>query len=200
MRCTTVAFLVSFAGTAAAQDNSWMLDRAHSRIQFEVIHMALSEVAGTFKEYDITFVSSNEDFSDAKINAMISVASINTENERRDNHLRSDDFFNAEAFPMITFASTSFQHIEGNKYRILGDLTIRDVTKSVAFEAEHKGTIRTPQGIVTGWTATKKINCFDYNLKWNRVIEKVGLVAGRDVTITLNLEFRKQARSGPSGG
>ncbi|MEP0822822.1 MAG: YceI family protein [Ignavibacterium sp.] len=196
MRSVSLAILtwVGLAmGTAYGQEDQWTLDKAHSRVQFDVTHMALSEVTGTFKEFDITFQSAKDDFSDAKISAVIQVASISTDNERRDNHLRSDDFFNAEAFPTITFASTAFQRVEGNKYRIVGDLTIRDVTKSVTFSAEHKGTIKTPQGLVTGWTVTATINRFDYNLKWDRMIENVGLVAGKEVTITLKLEFRKRA-------
>lgn len=176
---------------ALGQEKGWTLDKSHSKIEFAIVHMALSEVTGRFKEFDLTFTSSKEDFSDAVVNATINVASISTDQERRDNHLKGDDFFNAVEFPTITLIGKSFDKVDEKKYRITGDLTIRDVTKSVTFDAEYKGTIATQQGSVMGWKASTVINRFDYNLKWNRMIENVGLVAGENVTISLNLEFRK---------
>jgi polyisoprenoid-binding protein YceI len=174
------------------QEKGWTLDKSHSKVEFSVVHMALSEVTGRFKEFDLTFTFAKEDFSDAVVNATISTVSITTDHERRDNHLKGDDFFNVVQYPTITFAGKSFEKGDGNRYKITGDLTIRDSTKTVTFDAEYKGTITTQQGPVMGWKAMTVINRFDFNLKWNRMIENVGLVAGQDVTITLNLEFRKQ--------
>jgi polyisoprenoid-binding protein YceI len=174
------------------QEKGWTLDKSHSKVEFSVVHMALSEVTGRFKEFDLTFTFAKEDFSDAVVNVTISTVSITTDHERRDNHLKGDDFFNVVQYPTITFAGKSFEKGDGNRYKITGDLTIRDSTKTVTFDAEYKGTITTQQGPVMGWKAMTVINRFDFNLKWNRMIENVGLVAGQDVTITLNLEFRKQ--------
>jgi len=185
-----IAFIGIFP--AMGQEKGWTLDKSHSKVEFTIVHMALSEVSGRFKEFDITFASSKEDFSDAAINATINVASITTDQERRDNHLKSNDFFDAVQFPTITFAGKSFEKVDEKKYRIIGDLTIKGVTKAVTFNAEHKGTLSTQQGPVMGWKATTTINRFDFNLKWNAMIENVGLVAGEDVTISLNLELRKQ--------
>ncbi|MEX2115407.1 MAG: YceI family protein [Bacteroidota bacterium] len=174
-----------------AQDNAWKLDKAHSAVTFAIEHMAISEVTGRFKDFEIILTSSKEDFSDAQVKAAINVGSLSTDNESRDNHLKSDDFFNAAQYPTITFTSKSFEKVEGKKYKITGDLTIRDVTRTVTFDANYRGTIKTQQGTVTGWSATTAIDRFDYNLKWSRAIENVGLVAGRTVTITMNLEFKK---------
>jgi polyisoprenoid-binding protein YceI len=173
------------------QEKGWTLDKSHSKVEFSIVHMALSEVTGRFKEFDITFTSSQENFSDAMVNATINVASISTDQERRDNHLKGEDFFNAADYPTIQFTGKSFDKVDEKKYKITGELTIRDVTKTVIFDAEYRGMITTQQGSVMGWKASTTIDRFDFNLKWNRMIENVGLVAGKDVTITLNLEFRK---------
>lgn len=178
-------------GFLMAQGGDWKLDKAHSGIRFDVTHMALSEVSGIFEEYDITFASSEEDFSDARIHAVIEAASINTANDRRDNHLRSDDFFAADSFPQITFTSTDVQRREGSLYAITGDLTIRGITNTVTFDAEHKGSLKTPRGVVMGWTARTTIDRFAFGLKWGRIIENVGLAVGREVKITLNVRFTR---------
>ena len=184
-----IVFLVGLA-TVSSQEKGWTLDKAHSEVGFAIEHMAISEVSGRFKEFEITFVSGTEDFSDASVKAVINTASITTNQERRDNHLRSDDFFYAEQYPTITFESKSFEKTEDGNYKITGDLTIRGIKKAVSFEAEYRGTVTTQQGPVMGWRARTVIDRFDYGLTWNRMVENVG-VAGKDVTITLNLEFRK---------
>ncbi len=170
----------------------WKLDKAHSNITFSIKHMVVSSVTGNFKEYDITFKSDKEDFTDATVDAVVKVASINTENVQRDTHLKSDDFFNAEKYPEIKFSSKSFQKVGEGKYKITGDLTIRDVTKQVTFDATFNGSIKAPWGAtIYSWTATLTLDRFDYNLKWNKAIETGGLIAGKDVTVTMNLEFDK---------
>jgi polyisoprenoid-binding protein YceI len=177
-----------------AQTSGWKLDKSHSGITFSIRHLMISEVTGNFKEFDIDFSATKDDFTDASVNAVLKVASINTGNERRDGHLKSDDFFNAEKFPEITFKSASFRNVGGNKYKITGDLTIRDVTKQVTFDAVYNGSVKGMGGAtVTAWKATLAINRFDFGLKWNRTIESGGLVAGDIVNITLNLELMKPA-------
>ena len=186
------ALIILGAGSLPAQKTGWTLDKAHSSIGFSVRHMVISEVTGNFKDFDISFTSSKDDYSDAIVDASIKVASINTDNERRDGHLKTDDFFNAEKFPLIKFKGTSFEKVGENKYKIIGDLTVRDVTKKVSFDAVYNGTIKAPWGAtVSSWKATLAINRFDYGLKWNKAIESGGLIAGDTVTITLNLELNK---------
>jgi polyisoprenoid-binding protein YceI len=175
-----------------AQKSGWNLDKAHSSVGFSVRHLVISEVTGNFKDYDISLKSTKDDYSDAVVEATIKVASINTDNEKRDAHLRTDDFFNAEKYPEIKFKSTSFEKIGDNKYKITGDLTIRDVTKKVTFDVTYNGSIKAPWGAtVTSWKATLSLNRFDYNLKWNKTIEAGGLIAGDTINITLNLELNK---------
>lgn len=180
------------SSVAVFAQSPWTFDKSHSNVKFSVRHMVISDVEGSFKDVDVAFTADKEDFSDAVLEATIKTASISTDNERRDNHLKSDDFFNAEQFPTITFKSTKFEKTGATTYKIYGDLTIRDVKKPVVFEAVNGGTLKTQRGTVSGWKATLTINRFDYNLKWDRAIETGGLVVGPDVTITVNAQVRKQ--------
>ena len=194
MKRITLFFTIAIlsAGSSIAQQSGWTLDKAHSSINFSVSHMVISEVTGNFKDFDVSFTSSKDDFSDATIDASIKVASVNTGNERRDGHMKTDDFFNAEKFPQIKFTSTSFEKVGENKYNVTGDLTIRDITKKVTFNAVYNGTIKAPWGAtISSWKATISVNRFDYGLKWNKAIDSGGLIAGEIVKITLNLEFDK---------
>ena len=185
------AALLAVSSLALSQ-SGWKLDKNHSSIGFSVKHLVISTVSGNFKDFDITLTTAKDDFSDAAVQAVIKTASINTDNTARDNHLKSDDFFNAEKFTEIKFTSTSFEKVGEGKYKITGDLTIRDVTKKVVFDAVYNGSIKTPWGnTAMSWTAATVINRFDYNLKWNKALESGGLIAGQDVTITINLEMDK---------
>jgi len=189
------AVLVLSAATVVAQD-AWKLDRSHANVGFNVTHMLISEVPGSFRTFDIEFSATKEDFTDASVKATINVASLDTDNERRNGHLKSDDFFNAEAYPTITFTSTKFEKVDDKNYKIHGDLTIRDVTKPVVFDAKLIGVLTTQRGTMSGWKASLTIDRFDYNLKWNRAIETGGLVVSRDVEIVLNAESMKSAQTG----
>ena len=177
--------------SAFAQENGWRVDKAHSSISFSISHMVISEVHGRFDDFDITFASSKDDFSDAAVAATIRVNSVSTGAEGRDKDLRSENFFDAQKFPEIKFVSTSFTKVGDNKYDIAGNLTIRDVTKPVVFHGEYRGTLKTQRGLLSAWKASLEINRFDYGLKWNRMVETGGLVAGETVTIAVNLELRK---------
>jgi len=178
---------------AFAQSSTWKTDASHSNVKFSVTHLVVSEVEGYFKTFAGTLVSSKPDFTDAAINFSVDINSVNTDNEGRDKHLKSDDFFNAEKFPQMTFKSTSFKKVGDKKYVLEGDLTIRDITKKVKFDVVFGGTVKDPWGnIKAGFKATGSINRFDYNLKWNSVTEAGGAVVSKEVAITLNLEFAQQ--------
>ncbi len=170
----------------------WTLDKAHSKVKFTVEHMMINEMEGEFKSFDGTFISSKPDFTDAQVNFNVDVSSLSTNNEMRDNHLKSDDFFNAQQFSQMTFKSTSINKVSDKKYQLLGNLTIRDVTKPVTFDVTYGGSVKDQRGTHVGFKATTIINRFDYNLKWNKMIEAGGAVAGQDVTITINAEFLSQ--------
>ncbi len=191
-----VPFIVFlFSQPLLSQPAEWKFDKSHSNITFAISHMIISEVTGNFKDFDIVFQSAKDDFSDASIEAVIKVSSINTEHERRDGHLKSDDFFNAEQFPEIRFKSTSIEKVDGKNYKIHGDMTIRNVTKRVTFDAVFNGKLRLAKSELMGWKTTLTIDRFDYGVKWDRTIETGGFVAGKDVKITINVEFTKQIAS-----
>ena len=184
----TGAKSVFFMGNQAG---NWTVDKAHTSVKFTVSHLVISDVEGRFKAFDGTMESSKADFSDAKINFTVDVASVNTDNENRDNHLKSPDFFDAAKFPQMRFVSTSFVPLGDNKYTLVGNLTIRDVTKPVSFDVKFGGTAVAMGGTHAGFKATTKINRFDYNLKWNNTTDAGGMVVGSDVEITLNVDFKK---------
>jgi polyisoprenoid-binding protein YceI len=169
----------------------WAVDKAHSSVKFSVTHLVISEVEGSFKIFDGNVENSKDDFSDAKINFTIDVNSVNTDNENRDKHLKSDDFFNAEKYPSMKFESNSFALVAGNKYKLTGNLTIRDVTKPVTFDVTFGGIAKTQRGNKAGFKATATINRFDYNLKWSAATETGGLVVSKDVEITVKLEMNE---------
>lgn len=180
-------------GVLSAQSTTWIQDASHSNVGFAIKHMVVATVRGNFKDYKVTVLSDKEDFSDAKIDVVINTSSINTENSDRDNHLRSDDFFNAEKYPTMVFKGRSLKKVSGNKYKLTGDLTIRDVTKTVTLDVEFGGKVKDPWGNTkTGFTISGDINRFDYGLKWNKAIEAGGLVVSEDVRIVCDVELVKQ--------
>lgn len=192
-KVTIFSLMLILASWANAQVN-WTVDRSHSSVNFNVTHLLVSEVNGQFKIFDgkINSVADNN-FEGAGIEFTVDVKSINTDNTDRDNHLKSDDFFNTEKFSQMKFKGTSMKKLEGNKYKLTGLLTIRDVTKTVSFDVVYKGTIKDPWGnIKSGFKATGSINRFDYNLKWNSLMEGGGAVVSETVELIINLELAKQ--------
>jgi polyisoprenoid-binding protein YceI len=179
-----VFYLTQFAQT------KWTVDNVHSSVKFTVTHLVIAEVEGSFKVFSGNIVSKNADLTDAAVDFSVDVKSISTDNEMRDNHLKSPDFFNAEKFPQMTFKSTSFKKVSGNKYELVGDLTMHGITKKVKFDVTYGGSIKDPYGNVkAGFKATAVINRFDYDLKWNAVTEAGGAVVSQEVAISLRLEF-----------
>jgi polyisoprenoid-binding protein YceI len=172
-----------------AQATKWAVDKGHSNVKFTVTHMTVSEVEGSFKIFDGTMEHTKADFTDAKVNFSVDVNSVNTDNERRDGHLKGDDFFNAAQFPQMKFVSTGIKSLGNNKYQLMGNLTIRDVTKPVVFDVTYGGSVNTQRGKKAGFKAKGTINRFDYNLKWDRATEAGGLVVGKDVELQLNIEL-----------
>jgi polyisoprenoid-binding protein YceI len=176
-----------------AQTTNWALDASHSSIQFSVSHLVISETTGKFKKYDVSIQSDKEDFSEAKISFTAEVSSIDTENADRDNHLKSDDFFNAEKFPQIKFVGKSLKKGKGNQYKLTGDLTIRDVTKTVTLDVVYGGTVKDPWGNTkAGFKIVGKISRQMYGLKWNKLTEAGGAVVGDEVEITCKVELAKK--------
>ncbi len=185
----SLAAAALIAGPSMAQD-AWSLDKSHSGLQFNVTHMMLSEVSGTFNDFDIVAASSKADHSDLVVTFTAKTASVNTNNEKRDGHLKSDDFFNSEAYPDMVFKSSSVKVLKDGKMIVMGDLTIRDKTKPVSIAVVNNGTIKDPYGMTrTAFKATATINRFDYDLKWNSLMEGGGAVVGKDIVVNFNGEF-----------
>jgi len=167
----------------------WVIDRAHSELGFSIRHMMIATVHGRFKEFEGYIDFDPADPSAASGEIDIKVASIDTREEGRNNHLRSADFFDAEKYPEIHFKTTSVQPKSDREFKVTGDLTIRDVTKPVTFDVELAGIITDPYGKTrAGLSATGSINRFDFGLTWNNVIETGALVAGDTVKISVEIE------------
>jgi len=196
-RLTNLLFLLLFVSLINAQtkeENVWAVDKAHSKIGFAVTHLLISEVEGYFKDFDLKVVTDREDFVDAKIEFTAKTASIFTDNEKRDEHLKSDDFFNSEKFPEMKFVSKSFKKVGKNKYKLTGDLTIRDVTKPITLDVVYNGTVKDPWGNTkAGFNVTGKLNRFDYGLKWNALTELGGAVVDKIVKLRINVQLKQQS-------
>lgn len=168
----------------------WSIDLAHSAINFQVKHMMVSKVKGVFESYTADIEATDlADLTTANINFNILPASINTRNGDRDNHLKSADFFNADAYPAITFKSTSITKKSDDSYAVTGDLTIKDVTKSVTFDTEFNGKGTNPWGQeVYGFEAETKIDREEFGLTWNAALETGGVLVGKEIKVTVELE------------
>lgn len=156
----------------------------------------ISTATGYFKKFDATVETENDDFTNAKVYFEADVDSVDTKNAQRDAHLKSDDFFNAEQFPKLTFRSTSIEKNGDGDYTLKGDLTIRDITRPVSLDVEYNGSTKDPWGFErAGFEVTGKINRKDYGLKWSAVTEAGGLVVDDIVKLQMNVEFVKQAET-----
>ena len=171
---------------------NWIVDPLHTDVQFKVKHLMINTVTGEFGSFAVNMESEKEDYSDARITFSADIASISTKNEMRDNHLKSDDFFNAEKYPQMTFTSTAFTPKGGDKYSLTGDLTIRDITKPVTLDVEYGGSMVDFYGnIKTGFEISGKINRKDFGLMWNGVTEAGGIVVSDDVRLHLNVQLQQ---------
>lgn len=187
-KINTLLALVLLTGAAYAQ-TTWNIDKPHSKIGFSVIHMVVSETEGNFKDFDGKVVSKNADFDGADVDFTAKVASIDTDNENRDKHLKSPDFFDAEKFPDVAFKGVLSK--AGGKYQLKGKLTLKDVTKDVAFDVTYGGSVDTGKGTKAGFKLTGKINRQDYNLKWANKMQDGNAVVSDEVTLNIKIELNK---------
>lgn len=167
---------------------AWVIDTAHTHVGFSVKHMMISTVRGSFKSFSGTFALDAADFTKSKFEGEVEVASIDTNNADRDNHLRTNDFFDAENHPKITFKSTGIEK-KGDDYLVRGDLSIRGVTKPVEFNVEFSGVTKSPWGkTVAGLSATTTVNRKDFGVNFNALLETGGMVVGDKVKIEIEAE------------
>jgi polyisoprenoid-binding protein YceI len=186
----TLAAAALFIQTAVFAQSTWKADKAHSHVKFTITHLAVSDVDGTFKDFDASIVAAKPDFSDAKYSFTANTASVNTENDNRDGHLKSADFFDVAKYPTLTFESTSVKAAGTNKYKVTGNLTLHGVTKPIVLDVAYRGTITHPmtKGLDAGFKITGTINRSDFGFG-----SKYGSpMLGDEVELNASGEFLKQ--------
>jgi polyisoprenoid-binding protein YceI len=174
---------------------TWALDSTHSEVQFKIKHLMITNVTGSFDIFTVSAQTEDEDFSKAKLSFTADVNSISTNNEQRDTHLKSPDFFDAEKFPQIKFTATKSENVDSDgSYELYGDLTIHGVTKNVKLSVEFGGVVKDPYGnIKAGFTINGKINRKDFGLTWNAVTEAGGVMVSEEVRIMAEIQLIEQA-------
>jgi polyisoprenoid-binding protein YceI len=188
--------LIAASFSVRAQSN-WKADVAHSKVEFTVSHMVISEVTGRFTDFDVKMVQTKDDFSGSALITIMKAASINTDNEARDKHLRSADFFEVDKYPEIKFVSTSFEKTGTDSYKVTGDLTMHGITKSVVLDTKLKGQMNDPWGNTrAGFKAAGSVNRKDFGIQWNKTLEAGGLLVGDKVDISINVEMMKDKPAG----
>lgn len=167
----------------------WNFDTAHSNVDFVVRHMMVTNVRGSFGDFNGTLNFDPANPAATSVAVTIQVGSITTGEEDRNNHLKSPDFFDVANYPTITFQSTGVQVVDDENAKLTGDLTIRDVTKSITLDVEFLGQANSPFGDVrAGFEATAKINREEFGLTWNQVLETGGFLVGKDIKIQLAIQ------------
>ncbi len=173
---------------------TWQIDGSHSAVEFAVKHMMVSRTKGRFAKFDGQIELDEQNLAGSSVAVVIDVASIDTNDEKRDEHLRGADFFDAATYPKITFTSTNITQKGGDKFEVLGDLTIKDVTEQVVLKVEAQGAGTSPWGQqVAGYEASTSINRKDFGLTWNVALETGGFLVGDEIKINLDVELTKQA-------
>ena len=184
-----MVFLFLVIGSQAAE---WDIDKAHSNFGFSVRHMVITTVKGGFDSFEGTISNfDGNNLAEAQVEVTIDIASIDTNNERRDNHLRSPDFFDSEQFPQMTFKSTKIIPGEDDTFKLVGELTIKGVTKDVTFDCEYHGTVNVMDTEKAGFSAETTINRKDFGILWDKTLDTGALVAGDDVNIMIEVEANK---------
>lgn len=173
---------------------NWAVDTTHSSIDFSIRHMVIAKVKGTFHTYEAKINADPEDLTTADIEFSVDLASVDSRNEDRDNHLRSADFFDVEKFPKMVFKSTKIVKKGDGEYDVTGDLTIHGVTHQETFSATYEGSGKDPWGNErAGFSAQGSIKRADYGLTWNAALETGGVLVGDQVQVSLEIEALKQA-------
>ncbi len=177
---------------ASTKTTTWKIDASHSTVEFVAKHMMITNVRGRFPDVEGTIRFDEEDITNSSVEATIQVATLTSGSEQRDNHLRTGDFFLVEQYPTITFKSTRIEPKGDDEYNVVGDLTIRGVTKEVTLDTTFEGRSISPWGTeAMGFTATTTINRKDFGLNWNVGLETGGVLVGDKIKIELNIEAVK---------
>jgi polyisoprenoid-binding protein YceI len=183
---TSIAVTLILSGLTWAAE--YTIDTSHSKALFKIKHLGISTVTGHFKTFSGSFEFDQKNIKASKVSATIEATSIDTDQERRDAHLRSADFFDVEKFPQITFVSKEIRDVKDGKFKVVGDLMMHGVTKSVVLDVELGGMVTMGGNERVAFTATTTLNRKDFGLTWNRAIESGGFVVGEDVQVLLEIE------------
>jgi polyisoprenoid-binding protein YceI len=175
---------------------TWVIDPLHSEVIFKIRHLVISTVTGSFRSFEGRAVSEGEGFNNAKVYLKIDVKSIDTNQAQRDVHLRDGDFFSADLYPHITFESTSFVSTGGSNFVMVGNLTLKGVTKSVELNVEYGGSQRSAQGVIKhGFEVTGVINRADFGMTWNVLTDTGNLGLGEDIKVVANIQVSELVES-----
>ncbi len=186
----TALVLMLGVATATAQ-GTYAVDTVHSNVTFKVRHL-MAKVTGEFTEFDGTIVADFENLDQSSVEFVIKTASIDTKNEKRDGHLRSADFFDAEQYPEITFKSSKITRFDSDTFAVVGTLTVRGVSKEVILSVDFLGEMTAMGGTRAGYELSTTVNRNDYGVSWNRALEGGGFLLGDEVEVAINLELIKQ--------
>lgn len=178
-----------------AKKEKWVIDQVHSEIDFKIKHLMISNVKGSFKEFDASIYTTGTDFTTAEIDCWINVVSIDTGSPDRDKHVKSADFFDVEKFPQISFTADTYTRVDGDgSFEIWGDLTIKGISKRIKLDAEFGGVTKDPWGNEkAGFTINGKINRKDWGLTWNTALETGGVLVGEEVSISCEIQLQRGA-------
>jgi len=191
----SAARVISIATPASSGVTTWQLDPSHVEAGFAVRHLMISHVKGRFGTVVGTVLVEDDDFATAKVDVTIDAASIDTRESKRDEHLRSADFFDVEHFPTLTFSSRHVEPKGADRYRLVGDLTIHGVTREVALDVVTEGRVKDPWGHdKAGFSAKGLIKRSDFGLTWNAALETGGFVVGDEVKLSIDVELTKSSR------
>ncbi len=192
----TALAIATLFGKVNAQNTQWNLDKSHSSMGFSVEHMVVSETVGQFNDFSTNIKSDKPDFTDVKGDLTMQVASIDTKDAKRDGHLKSADFFDAEKYPTVKFEIKQFAKIKDKEYKVVGNLTMHGVTRSVTLTGKFAGIVKDPYGMTrTGIKVSGEIDRYDFGLKYNAAMEAGGMVIGQKVTINCNIELTQATKS-----
>ncbi len=184
---------MSTAATATPTRTTWKIDPAHSHVEFAVRHLMISTVRGRFTDVKGTVVAADGNPATAQVDVAIDVNTIDTREAQRDAHLKSADFFEAEKYPALTFKSARVTDVKGDRFKLVGDLTMHGVSREVTLDVTSEGRGKDPWGGErAGYSAVTKVNRSDFGLTWNQVLETGGIAVGDEIKISLDLELVKQ--------
>ncbi|SHH48193.1 Polyisoprenoid-binding protein YceI [Chryseolinea serpens] len=191
MKKRILLFALTCSAAAAFSQTTWTIDNAHSKIGFIITHMAISEVEGKFNDFNGTLISKNDSFDGAEVTFSAKTGTVDTDNERRDGHLKSPDFFDAEKYPEITFKGNLVK--SGTGYKLKGNLIMHGVTKPVELDVTGGNTVNTGRGIKSGFKINGTINRKDFGLTWSNATPTGELVVSDQVVLNLKIELDKKA-------